>query len=403
MRILLLSPWLPWPPHDGGRIRVLETLRFLAARHQVTLLTHVSSQAERQHVDALRGLCESVEVRFVGADRLHRIGRVALGLLQGYPVIQSIYYSRERADLLRKLSADDRFDIIQIEFSMIARYARAISSRCTAKRVLSTHNIESQRFEREIPLSRWGLRRLALMINGWMFPAWEQRSLQQFDGAVAVSEHDRDWLRRHLPGGMVGFVPNGVDCSYFQPNPTDGVGASLVFTGVMDYPPNVDAVLWFVGEVFPRLRARFPELRFDIVGARPSPQVLALQDRAGVTVTGEVPDVRPFVRKAAAFVVPLRSGGGTRLKILQAMALGCPVISTRIGAEGLDVAHDQTLLFADEGTEFLKQLERLLESHDLRQRIVHQGRDLVTRRYEWQSCLLGLEDLYRQLSERAET
>lgn len=400
MRILLLSPWLPWPPHDGGRIRVLETLRFLAARHQVTLLTHVTSQQERQHVDALRELCESIEVRFVSAERLHRIGRVALGMLQGYPVIQSIYFSRELASLLRRLTDENRFDVIQIEFSMIARYARAISTRCTAKRVLSTHNIESLRFEREIPLSRWGLRRLALTINGWLFPAWEQKSLQQFDGAVAVSEYDRDWLRRHLPGGVVGLVPNGVDCTYFQPDPAARVGASLVFTGVMDYPPNIDAVVWFVEEIFPRLRARFPELRFDIVGARPGAEVLALRDRPGVKVTGEVPDVRPYVRQAAAFVVPLRSGGGTRLKILQAMALGCPVISTRIGAEGLEVAHDETLLFADDAAQFQQQLERLFESQDLRQRIVNQGRELVTGRYEWQGCLLGLEDLYRQLSGR---
>jgi len=402
LRILLISPWLPWPPHDGGRIRILETLRFLAARHQVTLLTHVTSPQERGHVDAIRDLCKSIEVEFVSSDRLRRIGRVAAGMLQGYPVIQSIYYSRRLAQRVRALTAEDRFDVIHVEFSMIARYARAISSRCTAKRVLSTHNIESQRFEREIPLSPWGLRRLALMSNALLFPAWEQKSVRQFDGAVAVSAHDRDWLQQNLPGGRVALVPNGVDTRYFHPDPHAAIGPSLVFTGVMDYPPNVDAVVWFVEEIFPHLLARYPQIRFDIVGARPSPRVLALKSRAGVNVTGEVPDVRPYVRQATAFVVPLRSGGGTRLKILQAMALGCPVISTRIGAEGLEVAQGDTVLFAEDGAQFLKQLEGIFESPDLRQRLVRQGRDLVTRRYEWQSCLAGVEELYQQLIGRAD-
>jgi len=403
VRILLISPWLPWPPHDGGRIRILETLRFLAARHQVTLLTHVTSPQERGHVDAIRDLCEGIEVEFVSSARLHRIGRVAAGMLQGYPVIQSIYYSRRLAQRVRALTAEDRFDVIHVEFSMIARYARAISARCKAKRVLSTHNIESQRFEREIPLSPWGLRRLALMGNALLFPAWEEKSVRLFDGAVAVSEHDRNWLQRNLPGGRVSLVPNGVDISYFQPDPQAAIGPSLVFTGVMDYPPNVDAVVWFVEDIFPLLLARHPHIRFDIVGARPSARVLALKSRPGVNVTGEVPDVRPYVRQATAFVVPLRSGGGTRLKILQAMSLGCPVISTRIGAEGLEVADGDNVLFAEDGEQFLQQLEGLLASPELRGQLVRQGRELVTRRYDWQSCLVGVDTLYRQLTGSVHT
>lgn len=401
MRVLLLCPWLPWPPHDGGRIRILETLRFLAARHAVTLLTHVTTAAEREQVAAIRDLCERVEVEFVNSAALPRMARVATGMLQGYPVIQSIYYSPRLARHLRALTTEDRFDVIQVEFSMIARYARAISPRCRAKRVLSTHNIETQRFEREVPLAPWGLRRLALMTNALLFPEWEQKSVRLFDGAIAVSEHDRDWLRRCLPGGRVALVPNGVDTTYFQPDPQAQVGSSLVFTGVMDYPPNVDAVVWFVEEIFPRLRERHPHLTFDIVGAKPAARVLALQGREGVHVTGEVPDVRPFVRRAAAFVVPLRSGGGTRLKILQAMALGSPVISTRIGAEGLDVAHGETLLYADDAEQFLEQLTGLLGSPALRARLVRQGRDLVTSRYEWQRCLMAVDDLYRELSAGA--
>lgn len=401
MKVLLVSPWLPWPPYDGGRIRLLETLQFLAARHEVTLLTHVSSEAERAHVDTVRGLCKRVEVEFVSGDRLPRIARVINGMLQGYPVIQSIYYSRRLAQRLRALTASGDFDIIQVEFSMIARYACWISPKSSARRVLSTHNIESQRFEREIPLAPWGFRRMALMTNGLLFPHWEKKSVRLFDGAVAVSEHDRAWLQRLLPPDTVALVPNGVDTRYFQPAAANDAGTSLVFTGVMDYPPNVDAVQWFVDEIFPQLRARFPDLRFDIVGAKPSPRVEALRERPGVNVTGEVPDIRPFVWRAAAFVVPLRSGGGTRLKILQAMALGCPVIATRIGAEGLDVTDGDTILFAEDAAQFSARFAELLGSSELRRRLVQHGRELVTRRYEWQSCLAGVERLHQELSRRA--
>lgn len=398
MKILLISPWLPWPPHDGGRIRVLETLQFLAQRHRVTLLTHASSEQERGQADSIRHLCERVEVEFVSGGRLARIGRVAAGMFRGYPVIQSIYYSRRLARRIEELTSVEQYDIIQVEFSMIARYARWISPESTARRVLSTHNIESQRFEREIPLAPWGFRRMALMTNALLFPRWEENSVRLFDGAVAVSEHDRTWLQRLLPQGTVALVPNGVDTDYFQPANGNDPGTSLVFTGVMDYPPNVDAVLWFVDEIFPHLRARIPDLRFDIVGAKPASRVLALRGRPGVNVTGEVPDIRPYVYRAAAFVVPLRSGGGTRLKILQAMALGCPVIATRIGAEGLDVADGETVLFAEDAAQFAARLAGLLESAELRRRLVQQGRELVTRRYDWHSCLSGVEQLHRRLA-----
>ena len=397
LKILLLSPWLPWPPHDGARIRILETLRFLSQRHKVTLLAHVSSHEELAHVEAIREFCENIEVEMLSTAPLPRMLRLGVGLLSGYPIIQSIHFSRRLANRLATITAREHFDIIQVELSMVARYARAISPASTARTVLATHNIETQRFEREIPLSPWGLRRMALVINSLLFPSWEQKSMALYDGAVAVSEHDRDWAQEYLPPGCVSLVPNGVDTRFFHPDRPDGLSRSMVFTGVMDYPPNVDAVVWFVNEIFPRLRARHPDLEFDIVGAKPSAAVLALAAHEGVTVTGSVPDIRPFVDRAFAFVVPLRSGGGTRLKILQAMAMGCPVVSTRLGAEGIDVTHGENLLFADDAPQFLEQIGKLSASVELGHNIGRAGRELVTSQYDWQSCLEGLEDLYRKL------
>jgi glycosyltransferase involved in cell wall biosynthesis len=165
----------------------------------------------------------------------------------------------------------------------------------------------------------------------------------------------------------------------------------------MDYPPNEDAVLWFADRIWPSLRQRWPDLVFQIVGTRPTARVIALAGRAGIEVTGEVPDVRPYVEQALAFVVPLRSGGGTRLKILQAMAMGCPVISTRLGAEGLNVNDGDNILFAEQPADFAARIEDLKSSPELASRLTGSARALVLQRYDWQSCLGALDHLYREL------
>ncbi len=401
LNILMISPWLPWPPFDGARIRILETLKFLTARHRVTLLAHVSSAAQAEHLGNIKDLGVNAEVALLAPGTVARAGRMARGLLAGSPFIQSIHHSAALARKVRQLTAQSEFDIVHIELSLAARYARAVSPGSRARKILSTHNIESERFRRELKITPWGARRLVLLADAVVFPAWEQRSLRWFDGAIAVSESDAAWISRERPSGCVCLAPNGVDTAYFRPGQHDlEAEQTLVFTGVMDYPPNIDAVVWFAKDIWPALRQRYPELIFDIVGAKPTPVVRALGNIPGVRVVGEVPDIRPYVQRARAFVVPLRSGGGTRLKILQAMALGCPVISTALGAEGLDVADGESILFAQNTDEFLAQVAQLTERADLRKGLFEQGRALVVEKYDWQRCLAGLEDLYRRVLER---
>jgi glycosyltransferase involved in cell wall biosynthesis len=265
--------------------------------------------------------------------------------------------------------------------------------------VLSTHNVESQRFARELELTPfWSLRHLVLGVDARLFPRWEERALQAFDGAVAVSSEDQAWLRARFGGRPVALAPNGVDTAAFAPErgPASRRRA-IVFTGVMDYPPNEDAVVWFAERVWPELRRASPDLEFQVVGTRPTARVSALASQAGIRVTGEVPDVRPYVAGALAFVVPLRSGGGTRLKILQAMAMGCPVISTRLGAEGLDVEDGQHLLFAEGPGDFVARLDAIASSAERAEQLARNARQRVVERYDWSRCLEPLDELYRQV------
>lgn len=398
LKILLICPWLPWPPFDGARIRIHETLKHLSKKHEVTLFANVQEPDERENIDAISSMCERIEVAHLKSGKMSQFGRMAKGLLAGSSFIQSFHYSGELARHIRAITSATKFDIVQIELSFLARYADAVCPSSRAKKVLSTHNIETQRFQRELRLSSWDARHAVLQADALLFPKWEARAAGKFDGALAVSESDRAWIESRAPHCSVELVPNGVDVDFFRPNRApDKSEARIVFTGIMDYPPNVDAVCWFVDEIFPIMRQTYPSLKFQIVGAKPTEKVKSLAAHQGVEVTGRVPDVRPYVDAATAFVVPLRSGGGTRLKILQAMSMECPVVSTAVGAEGLRVEHNRNILFAENAAEFVSEVGKLLESDREASRIGSAGRELATSEYAWSSCLRGVDELYERL------
>jgi glycosyltransferase involved in cell wall biosynthesis len=265
------------------------------------------------------------------------------------------------------------------------------------------HNIESLRFERELQLSHWGKRRLVLLGDHIFFHGWEEQALRQFDGIVTVSDSERTWVQRHAPGATVELMPNGVDTEYFSPlsSATSERDPYIVFTGAMDYPPNVDAACWFCDEILPVLQRKLPRLGFKIVGKNPHSQIVELGKRKGVQVTGTVADIRDYIAGALALVVPLRSAGGTRLKILEAMAMERPVISTRIGAEGLEVSPGKDILIADDAERFANHIDLLLKSPEASNCLGRAGRRLVTEKYDWRVCLNGFERLYDTLLGRA--
>ena len=323
--------------------------------------------------------------------------RTSKGLLHGMSLIQSFHYDQHLAQHIRRCTAEEEYDVVQIEFPFLTHYLRAMSPRCRAKTVLSMHNVETIRFARELQFSPWNGRRLMLRLNGLLFGAWEKKALRCFDGILTTSEPDCAWTTHHAPAARVQLVPNGVDVDYFQAVRTPKKSLSLVFTGLMSYPPNVDAVMWFCDDIFPLLQRRLPNLRFTIVGSNPHPKVQALAHREGVMVTGQVPDIRPYLADASIFVVPLRSGGGTRLKILQAMAMECPVVSTTVGAEGLEIAPGHNILLADDTEQFVQHVCTLLHSPAMADRLAKAGSQLVKEKYDWRVCLSGIEQLYDTL------
>jgi sugar transferase (PEP-CTERM/EpsH1 system associated) len=354
---------------------------------------------EREQTTALKCFCEQVVTTVLSDGTGPVLSRLSKGLLKRRPLVQSFYYDADAAKHVQDLTSRVPFDVIHVEFPFLTPYLRAIAPHHRAKKILSMHNIESLRFEREIQLAQWGKRRLVLLGDHFFFRAWENEVLWQYDGIVTVSDLERAWVQRHAPRAAVQIVPNGVDTVYFSPTSpvASDINPYLVFTGAMDYPPNVDAAVWFCNEILPRLQRKLPALGFKIVGRNPTPQVLNLAKRQGVQVTGTVADIRSYVAGALAVVVPLRSGGGTRLKILEAMAMERPVISTNVGAEGLEIMPGTDILIADDAEQFVSQVERLMKSSEESRNLGMAGRRLVTKKYDWRICLDGLDRLYGTL------
>jgi polysaccharide biosynthesis protein PslH len=402
MKILIVSPWYPWPPFDGGRIRLLETLRYLSRHHQVTLLATVMSAEEANDGGLLGKICEHVETSVLSPRAWPVARRLAKGLLGRMPVVQNFYHDARLAERLRRLTSRRDYDVIQIEFSYAASYLRAVDARCGAKTVLSMHNVESLRFGREVNLCVRLDRRFAAAWDRAFHGRWEEQAIRTFDGIVSVSEPERAWVLERVPDAMVELIPNGVDTEHFRPQAPPGPGAPprIVFTGAMHYPPNIDAVLWFGEQIWPLLRRPFPDLCFEIVGRDPDPRVVALGRRPGVVVTGQVADVRPHIARSRCVVVPLRSGGGTRLKILEAMAMARPVVSTGLGAEGLTITPGRNILIADDAEGFAAHVLDLLASAECALLLGQASRHLVETRYRWSQCLEGLDRLYQRLLDR---
>jgi sugar transferase (PEP-CTERM/EpsH1 system associated) len=398
LSILLVSPWMPWPPHDGGRIRILNTLRHLARQHRVTLVAPARTPRDAAVVPEVAALCEEVVTTpLSGGPAL--VARALRGVVDGRPLIQTIHEGRPLAERIRRLTVARPFDIVQVEFSWFAPTLRALHEHCRARTVLTMHNVESLRFARELRSGTSLARRLVLGWDQRFGSGWEQEAVRTVDGVAVVSDTERQWVERAAPATIVAVAPNGVDTEHFRPLPVPAHGP-LVFTGAMDYPPNVDAVVWFCRDVWPGLRRRSPDLRLDVVGRAPTRPVRALDGRMGVRVTGEVPDVRRYLANAGAVIVPLRAGGGTRLKILEAMAMGRPVISTTLGAEGLDVAAGSEIVLADTPDDFARAIERVITSPETARRLGAAGRRLAVARYDWQHCLQPLDTLYARLLER---
>ncbi len=400
MRILYVTDCLPYPLISGDRIRVYNLIRRVARYHEVSLAAPAGIAVDIEAVEHLHEFCSRVETGIKRPrHRLKHLPGILRYLIAGMPLEFSVQYSRELAAKLRDLTSQVDFDIVHVEESRMAPYLEKLDLGGRCKRVLVLQNIASQQFHKIARVSAGTEDRLRSRLYGWQMSHWEPRCAAKFDECITVSEPDRRLLLAANPHLRVEVVPNGVDTHKYEFLTLDDISRpSLLFIGSMSYAPCVDAALYLCNQILPHLRRAIGEVPVWIVGANPAQEVLALASE-DVHVTGRVEDVVPYYRRSAVAVVPLRAGGGTRLKILEAMALGRPVISTTIGCEGLDVRDGVHIFIADSPEEFAAKTAQLLTDVNLYQCMATNARDLVVHHYDWDAIAGHLLQLYAELAE----
>ena len=399
MRILVIADYLPYPLIGGDRIRIYNILRRAAEKHEISLVAFLEKPSDIEGVAHLKEFCVHVEtVNFVQRRRFAKLPGMISYALSGKPPELSLLYSDEFTRKIKKLTDAVDFDIVQIEHARMGLYLEKISPSKSRKSAIMFHNFTSQQYDRVSHVEKRWDRKIRSKLNSIAMGYWEPRYAEKFSLSTTVSEEDRQLLLDANPRLQVEVIPNGVDVKKYQPLPlpSKNIPPSLLYLGNMGYPPNVDAALYFCEEILPLIRQKSNDAEFWVVGRDPSPEVLAL-DGENVHVTGRVDDVIPYYQKSAICVVSLRAGGGTRLKILEAMALGRPVISTSIGCEGLDVLDGEHLLIADTPAQFAEKTTLLLHDIELYQHLSTNGRKLVENYYDWDPIADKLMDLYEEM------
>lgn len=383
MRILWVKVGGLWPLNTGGRLRSFHILSELSRRHRVTLLTTHGPGEDPQGLAAHLPRCESVLSLPYAIPKLGT-GRFALALLRSWfsplPVDLSKFRVAALSEMVREFLGAGRVDLCVADF-LSATPNIPLASPVPV--VFFAHNVEHMIWKRLSQIEDRPLRRLALELEWWKMRRYETKSCARADLTLSVSDADRELLALAAPGARLGTIPTGVDTSYFSPNGTRETPSRLVFTGSMDWHPNEDAVLYFMKAILPRVRKEVPEVSFSAVGRNPGPRLLAAARESGVNITGTVDDIRPYVSKAAVYIVPLRIGGGTRLKIFEALAMGKAVVATTVGAEGLPLVPGEHFLQADDPSDFARAVVSLIRDARLRRSLGLAGRRLVEQRYSW--------------------
>jgi sugar transferase (PEP-CTERM/EpsH1 system associated) len=396
MKILFLTTRLPYPLDTGAKIRTWNLFRCAAGRHDVTLLTFLHSESERRWVPTIQSLVPAARIETVvhpdsrsPAARWWSAGPRLLSALPYTVVKYNVEAMRRR---IEEEIARDGYDMIHCDQIHMAQY---LIGRTRLPVVLNEHNIESSLLQRVADVQRNRLLRGFYQRQQQKMETYERTVCEAVDHVLTVSATDRDRLARLAPKALSSVVINGVDTDYFRPMEAVPGPPNVVFTGLMDWMPNVEGVIFFIREILPLVRKAVPGVRFAVVGRDPVAKLLrAADEEADVVVTGGVPDVRPWLAKASVVIVPLLSGGGTRLKILEAMAMGKAVVSTRIGAEGLDLEGGREICIADDPFKFAERTIALLSDRAEAERIGLAARRRVVGSYDWKEAGQQLLNAY---------
>jgi len=388
----------PYPPRSGGELRAWHLYRHLSpVTHQTILCRSVQplTPEQRAAFDAY-----GIEIRDVPIPRPGPGTKLIKGMrfaCSRFPLRAAGWSFWPMRKHLRDLLASRRFDFIVMETSWLCTYWPLLE-RTRALKVLDLYDVVSDLLEREAAIMRRGWERFHTRLDARRMRCIEAELVQSCHLTLVPSAKDQQAILRRVPGANVAVVPNGIDCAATPPLPP-AHNRELLFVGSLNYYPNVDGVTFFINDVLPRVRRRYPETIFRVVGRHPPASIARHHGRDGVCIEGEVKELEPYYRRAAACVVPLRAGGGTRLKVLEAMAYARPVVTTALGCEGIDATPNVHLLIAETPDEFCEAIGNLFQQPERAGTLVERARALAQSRYDWKQIAQHLYETYVQLME----
>lgn len=398
MRVLIVTMSLPYPPASGGAIRVHGIVEGLhKAGHDVTLLCFHDNPVDFPNY---------IRVETIRYEPRSIFKRLRTLLLSNRADIETRFFTSAFADRLTQILEKSAFDLIQFEGIEMACYLALVKAKATqAKLVFDTFNAEFELQRKIYEIDRTNPKRMLAAVYSFLqvrrIKFYEQRLMHLADATIAVSPEDIELLRPLHPDGKLYFIPNGIWVDRYQgddeipiepPSPH-----TLVFTGKMDYRPNVDAVLWFIEAIFPAIKQAIPDAHLMIVGQQPHPRLNMLNPRPDVTITGWVESVLPYLQEASAYVAPLRMGSGTRLKLLEAMAAGCSIVATETASAGMIPEVKSGMIIQDDPAQFAEAVINLLKNPGKRHEVQEQNRALVREYYDWSALIPRLLRSYEAL------
>ncbi len=397
MNILYITFGLPVPPDSGARLRDFNLIKRVGQQHRVSILSLLEFDDELRHAQALRSFCDQVDGVMANRSTLATAITCVNRLVRQQPVATAPFYYTELASKITTMTRRQHFDLVQFEHSFLAPYRTALASTFKGATVLSMHNIGVQQYRSILNMTS-GISRIPAAIKWWMMKDWEVIEADKFQHIITVSECDRQRLLDMGTKARISVIENGVDCSALQPLPPPTPDTEeIIFIGTMGYLPNRDAARYMVNEILPRIRLSRPDCQLNLVGSAGDDHLADLAEPGVVNVTGRVDDPVPYYARSKLAVVPLRSGGGSRLKILEALALGRPVVSTTLGQEGLSLNDGLEILTADDAQTFADHVIRLLEDDDSAEAFAKAGRARVELDYDWNLLANRLLNIYEGL------
>jgi len=392
-KILFLTSNFPRPLDSGGKLRDYHIMRYLARTHELSVAgfheVKFKNESERCLPFVPRERCHILDNLKDPKEYLDFPSFIRYRYLPKWCLS---YFSFELQNLLDNILSRDRFDYIHISHSYMAHYALEYAG---VTRVLDHHNVKTAFYKEAAARTRNPLKKMDYLTEHYKWYKYEREVLDQFDVHTSCAESEREAIRSFV-SAPVELLPSGVDTDYFHPKQEESTGSNLIFTGTLEYFPNHEAVLYFCKEIFPAVLKDVPRASFHVVGRKPAPSLERLfKSNPRCWLTSDVADMRPFFYQSTIFVVPLLNGAGTRLKIMEAMAAGLPVVSTSKGAEGLGLKNGEGILIADDPNEFSYMVIGLLRDRGKREELRQKAIAISRERFSWKKVLTVLDRIYR--------